>query len=102
MQEGIPRPIGQLYEAEPLVGIVPFNDGLDRRTGGRFKPLGAKARRRSETAPGRFKIVVIEATATRRAKISFSAAHLSLCGVWDARNLKCGWMIVNGFCARTV
>jgi len=44
MQEGIPRPIGQLYEAEPFVGIVPFNHGSDRRTGGRFKPLGAKAR----------------------------------------------------------
>ena len=43
MQEGIARPIGELYEAEPLVGIVPFDYGLDRGTGGRFKPLGAKS-----------------------------------------------------------
>src|SRR5207237_1623441 len=25
MQEGIPRPIGKLYEAEPLFGVVPFD-----------------------------------------------------------------------------
>jgi hypothetical protein len=59
MQEGIARPIGKLYEAEALVGIVPFDDGLDRRAGGRFKPLGAKFRCRSKTAPGCFEVVVV-------------------------------------------
>jgi hypothetical protein len=44
MQEGIAGPIGELYKAESLVGIVPFDDGLDRRTGRRFKPLGAELR----------------------------------------------------------
>jgi hypothetical protein len=29
MQEGIARPIGKLYEAESLVGVVPFDYGLD-------------------------------------------------------------------------
>ena len=52
MQEGIARPIGKLYEAESLVGIVPFDYGLDRGTGGRFKPLCTKSWCRSETAPG--------------------------------------------------
>ena len=50
MQEGIAGPIGKLYESESFVGIVPFDYGLDRETGGRFKPLGA--RWRSETVSG--------------------------------------------------
>jgi hypothetical protein len=41
VQEGIARPIGKLHEAESLVRVVPFDYGLDRGTGGRFKPLGA-------------------------------------------------------------
>jgi hypothetical protein len=73
MEEGIAGPIGKLYEAESLVGIIPFDD---RRTGGRLKPLGAKLRGRSETAPGWFEVVVVEATAGR-AKISVSAGHLT-------------------------
>jgi hypothetical protein len=52
MQEGIARPIGKLYEAESLVGIVPFDYGLDRGARRRFKPLGARSRCGSETAPG--------------------------------------------------
>ena len=81
MQEGIAGPIGKLYEAESLVGVVPLNDGLDRGTGGCLEPRGAKSRCISETAPGWFEVVVVESTATGRAKISVSAAHLSLCGV---------------------
>jgi hypothetical protein len=50
MQEGIAGPIGELYEPESLVGIVPFDYRLDRGTGGRFNPLGAKWR--SETVSG--------------------------------------------------
>jgi hypothetical protein len=34
MQKGIAGPIGKLDETESLVGIVPFDDGLERRTGG--------------------------------------------------------------------
>src|SRR6202040_3229301 len=30
VQEGVARAIGKLYEAEPLVGVVPFDYGLDR------------------------------------------------------------------------
>src|SRR5580704_18871533 len=74
--------IGKLYEAESLVGIVPFDDGLDRGTGGCFEPLGAKPRCRSETAPGWFGVVVVESTATGRTKIPRSAAHVS--GPWMA------------------
>jgi hypothetical protein len=37
--------IGKLYEAETLVGVVPFDDGLNRGAGGRVKPLGAEFRR---------------------------------------------------------
>jgi hypothetical protein len=44
VQEGVAGPIGKFYEAEPLVGVVPFDDGLDRGTGRRVKPLGAKSR----------------------------------------------------------
>jgi hypothetical protein len=76
VQEGIARPIGKLYEAEALVGIVPFDHGLDRGTGGRFKPLGVRSRCRSETAPGCFEVVVVEATATVGTKVSVSAAHV--------------------------
>src|SRR6266851_6917926 len=54
MQEGIAGPIGKLYEAESLVGIVPFNRG----TGGCLEPRGAKSRCISETAPGWFEVVV--------------------------------------------
>jgi len=79
MQEGIARPIGKLYEAEPLFGVVPFDYGLDRGTGGRFKPLGTRSRCRSEAAPGCFEVVVVEATATGRAKISVSA-HVDTLG----------------------
>jgi hypothetical protein len=65
------RPIGKLYEAESLVGIVPFDHGLDRGTEGRFKPLRTRSGCRSETAPGCFEVVVVvEVTATVRAKIS--------------------------------
>ena len=78
VQESIARPIGKLYEAESLVRVVPFDYGLDRRTGGRFKPLGAKSRCRSETSPRSFEIIVVEVTATGRAKISVSAAHVIL------------------------
>ena len=76
VQEGIARPIGKLYEAESLVGIVPFDHGLDRGTGGRFEPLDARSRCRPETSPRSFKVVVVEVTATGRAKISVSAAHV--------------------------
>src|SRR6185437_5401030 len=39
----IARPIGKLYEAESLVGVVPFDYGLDRGTGRRFKPLRTRS-----------------------------------------------------------
>jgi hypothetical protein len=76
MQEGIAGPIGKLYEAESLVRVVPFDYGLDRGTGRHVKPLGTRSRCKSETAPGCFEVVVVEATATGRAKISVSAAHV--------------------------
>src|ERR1700751_1082376 len=62
MQEGIAGPIGKLYEAKSLVGVVPFDYGLDRGTGRRVKPLGTRSRCRSETAPGCLEVVVVEAT----------------------------------------
>jgi hypothetical protein len=77
MQEGIARPIGKLFEAESLVGAVPFDYGLDRRTAGRFKLLGV-TRSSSETAPRCVEVVVVEATATAGAKVSVSAAHVVL------------------------
>ena len=52
MQEGIAGPIGKLYEAESLVRIVPFDDGLNRGTGGCFKPLGAKFRCQIQNCAG--------------------------------------------------
>src|ERR1700760_3978754 len=76
MQEGVAGPVGELHESESLVGIVPFDYGFDRRTGEGFKPLGAKLRCGSETTPGCFEVVVIEAAATGRTKISVSAAHV--------------------------
>ena len=82
VQEGIAGPIGKLYEAESLVGVVPFDYGLDRGTGRRVKPLGTRSRCRSETAPGCFEVVVVEATATGRAKISISAAHVDTLGAY--------------------
>ena len=72
MQEGITGPIGKLYEAETFVWIVPFDDGLDWGTGGRFK-----FRCRCEIAPGCFEVVVVEAAATGRGLVSVSAAHVS-------------------------
>ena len=70
------QPLDKLYEAESLVGVVPFDYGLDRRTGGRFKPLGVRSRCSSETAPRCFEVVVVEAMATAGAKVSVSAAHV--------------------------
>jgi hypothetical protein len=55
---------------------------LDRGTGGRFKPLGARFRCRSETAPGCFEVVVVEAAATGRAKSAVSAAHVIPLGAY--------------------
>jgi hypothetical protein len=85
VQEGITGPIGKLYETEPLVGVIPFDDRLDRGAGGSFKSLGAGSRCRSEAAPGCFEVVVVEATAAGRTKISISAAHWSS---WVERNTR--------------
>ena len=76
VQEGIARPIGKLYEAKSLVGIVPFDHGLDWGTGRRFETPDARSRCRPETSSRSFKVVVVEVTATGRAKISVSAAHV--------------------------
>src|SRR5882757_8298312 len=102
MQEGIAGPIGKLYEAESLVGVVPFDYGLDRGTGRRVKPLGTRSRWRSETAPGWFEVVVVESTATGRAKISVSAAHLSLSGIECPQFEITRGLIVNKFRTRAV
>ena len=102
MQEGIAGPIGKFYKAESLVGIVPFDDGLDRGTGGCFEPLGAKPQCRSETAPGWFEVVVVESTATGQAKISVSAAHLRLCGYSCPQFEITRGLIVNKFRTRAV
>jgi hypothetical protein len=88
VQESIAGPIGKFHEAEPLVGVVPFDDGLDRGTGWRVKPLGTKSRWRSKTAPGWFEVIVVEAIMTGRAKISVSAAHVSSWAGWNASTLK--------------
>jgi hypothetical protein len=88
VQEGVAGPIGKFDEAEPLVGVVPFDDGLDRGTGWRVKPLGAKSRCRSKTAPGWFEVIVVEAMVTGWAKISVSAAHLRSWTGWNAPTLK--------------
>ena len=80
MQKGIAGPIGKLDETESLVGIVPFDDGLDRGTGGRVKPLAAKLRCRPETAPGCFEVVVVKAAVAGLAKISVSASSLEFLG----------------------
>lgn len=37
MQERVAGSIGELHESESLLGIVPFDDGLDRETGGASK-----------------------------------------------------------------
>ena len=34
MKEGVPGPVGEFDEAEALLGIKPFDDAPDRRTGG--------------------------------------------------------------------
>jgi hypothetical protein len=65
VQEGIARSIGKLHEAASLVGVVPFDYGLDRRTEGRFKPLGVRSRYSSETAPRCFEVVVAGARGDR-------------------------------------
>ncbi len=80
MEEGIAGSVGKLNKAETLVGVVPFDDGLDRGAGRRVKPLGAIFGCRSEIAPGRFVVIVVETTATGRTKISVSAAHVSAWG----------------------
>src|SRR5271170_126879 len=88
VQEGITGSIGKLNEAKALIEVVPFDDSLHRGTRGGLKPLGGKSRCSSETASGCFKVVVIERTATGRAKISVSAAHLLSLGSVVASNLK--------------
>jgi hypothetical protein len=34
MKEGVPGPVGEFDEAKALLGIKPFDDAPDRRTGG--------------------------------------------------------------------
>jgi hypothetical protein len=80
MQKGIAGPIGKLDETKSLLGIVPFDDALNRGAGRRFKSLAAKLRCSPETAPGCFKVVVVEAAAAGRTKISVSAVHLQFLG----------------------
>src|SRR5438874_13313908 len=73
---------------------------MDRGTGVRLKPHCTRSvfGYRSETAPGRFEVVVVEVTATGRAKISVSAAHVNSLGAYGMLpNLKCGGVVVNEF-----
>ena len=74
----------QAVRSRSLVGVVPFDYGLDRGTGRRFKPLRTRSGCRSETPPGCFEVVVVEVTATSGTKISVSAAHVIPSGVWNA------------------
>src|SRR5580700_1328032 len=87
-REASPDPSASCTKPNPLSGLYHLTTAWSRGTGGRFKPLGAKSRCRSETAPGWFEVVVVESTAPGRAKISVSAAHLSLCGVQNLHNLR--------------
>jgi len=98
MQEGIARAIGKLHEAEPLLGVVPLDDGPDRRAGGRFKSRGAGAARRGpEIARRCFEVVVVETAATGWTKISGFAAHVTFWGGEMLPNLRCRGAIVNEF-----
>ena len=74
MQEGIARAIRQLYEAEPLLGIVPFDGAADGWTCRCFE-LGPARRGKSEITPRRFVVVVVETTAAIGAKIPVSIVH---------------------------
>jgi hypothetical protein len=81
-----------------LVGVVPFDYALDRRTGGRFKPLGVRSECRSETAPGCFEVVIIEATATGSGEnLCLWCSRDSLGAYGMLPNLKCGGVVVNEF-----
>jgi len=84
----IDREAHRVLRSRTPVGVVPFDDGLHRRTGGRLKPLGAKSRCRSKIAPGWFEVIVVEAMVAGRAKISVSGAHLSSWGRVECATLK--------------
>jgi hypothetical protein len=83
-----PDSLASCTKPNPLSGLYHLTTAW---TGGSgcLKPLGARSRYRSETAPGCFEVVVVEATATGRTKISVSAAHVILwrrmeCSpIWD-------------------
>jgi hypothetical protein len=50
--------------------------------------IAAKVTPASEVAPGCFEVVVVEATAAARTKISISAAHRSSWVEWNTPTLK--------------
>ena len=82
MEEGVPRPISQHDEAKALVWVVPLDGGFNGGPGGAVK-LWTARRRVSEIARRRLIIIVGEITATGRAKISVSVAHVSVSGERD-------------------
>jgi hypothetical protein len=75
VQKRIPRAVRQLDEAEALFRFEPFDDGLNRRSGGFFEARSATAaaaetRRRSKIARRLFIILIVEGAPTPRTKIS--------------------------------
>ena len=74
VQEGIAGAVRQLHEAEPLLGIVPFDGSADGWAGRCFE-LRTARRGKSKITSWWFVVVVVEITASVRAKISVSAAH---------------------------
>jgi hypothetical protein len=74
MQEGIVRAIPQLYEAEPLLWIVPLDGGANRWTGRHFELRPAR-RGESEITSRGLIIVVVETAAAVRMKIPASVVH---------------------------
>jgi hypothetical protein len=70
MQECVARAVGQLDEAETLLGFEPFDRRLNRRAGGFLEARSAKAGGSAEVAGRRLEILVVEAAPAPLPEIS--------------------------------
>jgi hypothetical protein len=75
VQEGVAGTASELHEAETFARVVPFDDSLKGRAGGRFE-LWTAGRRIAEIAGRRLVVVVFETTAAWWAEISVSVSHV--------------------------
>src|SRR5262249_33098895 len=70
MQERIPRAVGQLDKAEALFRFEPFDDRLNRRSGGFFEARSTETGRLAKIARRLVKLLIVKGAPTPLTKIT--------------------------------